>query len=77
MLAKSPRRRGPPGSVGLTAEMEDKVLTLMRGCVAAFGRRRSGDPVRTLQGWVARGAGHLCDPTGGSPGRGPGASRGG
>ena len=62
--AKTPRRPGRPrGSITLTDEMADQVLTLIR----AGGSLRSaaiatGIPERTLQGWVARGLGRTKEP---------------
>ena len=54
-----PRRRGrPPGSDTLTAEKASAIILLLRG--GAWLREaaeRAGIPLRTLQGWLARGEG--------------------
>lgn len=59
-MATEPRRGPgrPKGSVGLTAEIQEQVLTLLRGGASLPGAAATvGVPVRTMQGWVARGSG--------------------
>src|SRR5689334_5328771 len=54
-------RRGPgrpKGSVGLTVEIQEQVVTLLRGGASLpAAAAAAGVPVRTMQGWYARGSG--------------------
>ncbi len=64
-VASKPGRRGrPPGSVTLTPERADQVMALVRGGASIrSAAQATGIPLRTLQGWLARGSGTSKEPS--------------
>ena len=54
----------PRGSVSLTADGESQILALVRGGASLpSAAQTTGIPIRTLQGWIARGSGRSKEPS--------------
>jgi hypothetical protein len=58
----APRRGRPRGSVSLADEKEDEVILLLRGGASLRSAAETAEiPIRTLQGWLARGEGRSAE----------------